>query len=390
MSTYSTSELTQPSFQVLSQSIPKVRPNRIFVFLGDGFGATRWRKAVSANGIAGVNDDLPYGYFRAANDSWQVTYSEDRAEALGRRFFRRVLRRLLGFDLLHAWYNREELYNSDVVWTNTEIEYLAALCLWKIWPAKKRPKLIAQSVWLFDRWYELSVAKRLLYRRLIEDAEVLTTLSPDNLEVARTLFPKKSCEFVYFGIARDALKPPVPRDVHEPIRVASLGSDMHRDWNTLIAAASNWNKVEVRIASKAVHRRKMLPVNVTALEAKTARDVRELYDWADIVVVTLKPNRHASGITVIMEAIALGVPVICTEAGGLSAYFDDSELAYVEHSQPLMLRKKIEELAANDAQRFERVVRAQQRIVRDNMTSYGHAVRNRELSHSLLISPASH
>jgi glycosyltransferase involved in cell wall biosynthesis len=363
----------------------KGRPNRVFVFLGEGFGATRWRKAQSANGIPGVNDQLPYGFFRAANELWNITYSEDRLESWPRRLFRRVLRRLLGFDLLHAWYNREELCNSDVVWTNTEMEYLAALCLWRIRPGRRRPKLIAQSVWLFDRWAQFGIARQLLYRRLIKDAELLTTLSPDNLQVARSLFPEKRCEMVHFGIEPNSLRPVAPRRIHQPIRILSLGSDMHRDWNTLIAAASNWDKVEVRIASKAVRRRRGLPANVTALEAKTARQVYDLYDWADIVVVSLKPNLHVSGITVIAEAVALGVPVISTDTGGLRAYFHDDELSYVEHSQPLVLRKKIEELAADDAQRFDKVVRAQRRIVRDNLTSDGHAVRYRELSESLMM-----
>ncbi len=55
-----------------------------------------------------------------------------------------------------------------------------------------------------------------------------------------------------------------------------------------------------------------------------------MFDWADLVVVPLKPNLHASGITVIEEAVILGLPVICSHAGGLEAYFSAEEVFYVE------------------------------------------------------------
>ena len=72
-------------------------------------------------------------------------------------------------------------------------------------------------------------------------------------------------------------------------------------------------------SSKAPGRRRGTE-NVTVSPALTEADVRNLYDWADLVVVTLKPNRHVSGRTVIFEAVALAVPVVATDAGGLRVY----------------------------------------------------------------------
>jgi glycosyltransferase involved in cell wall biosynthesis len=357
---------------------------RVFVFLPEGFGATRWQNAWKNGRLPGICDPLPYGYFHAGNDHWIITYSEDRDESAPVRLFRRVLRRILGFDLLHAWYHRNELSQADVVWTHTEREYLAALCLWRLRPPNIRPKLIAQSIWLFDRWRTLSELRRRFYRSLMCESDVLTVLSPENLRVARRLFPQKRCELIRFGIDADCLRPATRRQFHRPIRILSLGTDMHRDWDTLVEAVRNWDEGEVRIASRTVRKLRAWPGNVTITTPRTRQEVRDLYDWADLVVVSLKPNLHASGITVIVEAVLLGLPVVCTDTGGLRYYFSEHELAYVRPDDAGAIRRKIQELAGDEHLCLELANSAQRRIFCDKLTSYAYAIRHRQLSESLL------
>jgi len=359
-------------------------PSTVFVFLPTGFGATRWESAWRTGKLPGICDRLPYGYFHAANEFWSITYSEDREESRPFRFLRKGLLKILGFDMIHAWYNRTLLSTSDVVWTHTEREYLAALCLWWLQAPKILPKIIAQSVWLFDRWNHFSPVRRTFYRKLISGADVLTVLSPDNLNQARKLFPDKRCEFMPFGIDSNCLRPAARRQLHRPIRILSLGSDMHRDWDTLLEAVSNWDRSEVRIASRKIRARRRLPYNVTVVTPATTQDVKDLYEWTDFVVVPLKHNLHASGITVICEAVVFGRPVICTDTGGLGAYFTEKEIEYVPPYQPAALRRKIEELATNDGWRFELTVSAQSRLLRSRLTSYDYAIRHRELSESMV------
>jgi glycosyltransferase involved in cell wall biosynthesis len=368
----------------MSYSYSSRDPTRVFVFLPVGFGATRWQNAWRAGSLPGICDRLPYGYFHAANESWRITYSEDREESAPFRLLRKGLRKILGFDVIHAWYNRAQLLGSDVVWTHTEREYLAVLCLWRLWRPKVRPKLIAQSVWLFDRWRGFSAVRRRLYQRLMRAADVLTVLSPDNLKEAQRLFPEKRCELVRFGIDSNCLRPVARRQFHRPIRILSLGTDMHRDWDTLIQAVRNWNEVEVFIASKTIRKRRSWPANVTIVRPTTAQQVKDLYDWADLVIVPLKHNLHASGITVIAEAVSFGLPIICTDVGGLRAYFSEQEIMYVAAGNSDAIRSKIEELAADEGLRSELTTRAQERILRDELTSYAYAIRHRKLSESLL------
>jgi glycosyltransferase involved in cell wall biosynthesis len=222
----------------------------------------------------------------------------------------------------------------------------------------------------------------------MQGADVLTALSPDNLVEARRLFPDKRCELVRFGIDDESMRPARRRKLHAPIRILSLGADMHRDWDTLIEAIRGWPEAEVTIASRTLRKSRNLPDNVQIVRPATAQAVRDLYDWADIVIVTLKPNLHASGITVVAEAVLFGLPVICTDTGGLRAYFGEREIGYVPAFDAKALRNKIEEFAADDGLRLDLTVNAQRRISRDQLTSYGYAMRHRELSESLLPLPA--
>ena len=45
---------------------------RVFVLLGHVFGATGWRARHTRREIPGLNDTLPYGYYRAAGEGWSI------------------------------------------------------------------------------------------------------------------------------------------------------------------------------------------------------------------------------------------------------------------------------------------------------------------------------
>ena len=132
-----------------------VRPIRVFVHLAYGYGAQSWERRWKDGRILGINEPLPYGYFRAEAMGCAVTHSQDKKETAPERLFRLGIRVLLGFDLIHAWRNFDGIRNADVVWTHTESQFLAILLLLRNTPRHRRPKLIAQSVWLFDQWHRL-------------------------------------------------------------------------------------------------------------------------------------------------------------------------------------------------------------------------------------------
>lgn len=331
-----------------------------------------------------MNTYLPYGYHYAQGHGWSIVCSEDKQESAVAELIRRILGHVLGFDLLHAWRNRGALRSADVVWTHTEREHLAASLILSL-SRPPAPQLLAQCVWLFDSWGNLSTAKRALYRYLLRYADIITTQSPEDLKVARTLFPTHPTACVLSGGAVEWMGQPREESIHHPVRLAALGNDMHRDWSTLLHAFGGRSEYELAIASRQLTQRRLHNApNVRLAAAQTEADVRQLYQWADIVIVPLKHNRHASGITVIFEGTISGVPVVATDTGGLRAYFSEDEIAYVPLNSPDAMRGMVDSLCADRARSLAMVAKAQRRMLTGELTKQGYAKRHRKLTEDLL------
>jgi glycosyltransferase involved in cell wall biosynthesis len=379
-----------PLQETCDEPRPKEPPLRAFVFLAHGFGARDWTLRWAKGNIPGLNERLPYGYYRAANANCIVKYSEDADEGRLTALLRRMLRKILGCDLIHAWRNRKALLRADVVWAHTELEYLAVLAFWQWRKRAARPKLIAHSVWIFDRWKGFSATKRWLYRRLMNEADILTVLSPDSYKVATALFPQVRTELIPFGSNLDLMIPPSCRAAHSPVHIVALGNDMHRDWATLLSASRQCPDCIINIVSQKIDWRMVGHArNIRVTVATSLAEVVELYSWADIAVVPLKHNLHVSGITVICEAVLRGVPVVCTDTGGLRAYFAEGEVRYVPLHDPPALCRALRELAKNDRERFAMAERAQARMRSADLSSRAFATRHYEISRELLRQPAN-
>lgn len=359
-------------------------PIRVFVHLARGFGAAQWQAKWDRGEIIGLNERLPYGYFWAREEGCIVEYSEDRGERALGAVFRLAVRLTLGFDLVHAWRNRRGIHAADIVWTGTESQYLAVLLLLRCQGRRQGPKVIAQSVWLFDSWPRLSMLKRRLYRALIDDAAALTVHSKEGLKVAREVFPGQRALFMPYGIKADDMGPFSRRNTQHPIRVLSAGSDRHRDWATLVAALRDRPEFELRIVAPRLPAKLKLGANVSLVHPRINDEYLELYRWADVVALALNPNLHGSGITVIEEATVLGVPVVATDIGGLRGYFSDQEIRYIPAGDPDAMRAAIAAVAGDEAS-AQMVERAQCRMVEAELTTRGVARRYANLSRELLV-----
>jgi glycosyltransferase involved in cell wall biosynthesis len=362
-----------------------VRPIRVFVHLAYGYGTQSWERRWKDGRILGINEPLPYGYYRAETMGCAVTHSQDKKETAPERLFRLGIRVLLGFDLIHAWRNFDGIRNADVVWTHTESQFLAILLLLRNTPPNRRPKLIAQSVWLFDQWHRLPALKQRLLSMLIGQADILTVHSPENLAVAQRLFPEVRSELVLFGIAADRKVEPALRPAKKTLNIVSLGNDVHRDWDLLIAAVANQPGWTLKIASQKIKPSSIgKATNVEIVSLKTNEEIFALYQWADVLALAIKPNLHASGITVIEEAAVVGVPVVCSDIGGLRAYFSDAEIRFVPPQDVNALRSAIPELANAPDTRLARARAAQARMGPKDLSSESFVRRHVEISRELL------
>jgi len=363
---------------ILAKDAVKSMPTSVHVHLYYGVDPSRYRKDENVGCL--------YGYHYAESDSMSLSYSQDHPEGRVLRTIRRGLKALLGCDLIHTFRNRAALLGADVIWTHTEREYLsAAALLLMLKRGRNKPHLLAQSVWLLDIWESLSVFKRIIFKRLLSRAHLLTTHTHDNAALVKK-FWNREATVVLYGISTDdfPLQPVSDWHPHEPLRVAAIGNDRDRDWQTFMAAFENDKRFGARLATQRKVTRPDRADNIVVAPVSGLAEQRALYEWADVIVVPLHPNHHASGITVLLEAIMAGKAVVATGIGGLSDYFSDDAVSYVPVHDAQSLRETVAALGADPEGTTERIRRAQQELVSKDLTTRGFARQHVMLTHQML------
>ena len=117
------------------------------------------------------------------------------------------------------------------------------------------------------------------------------------------------------------------------------------DVRVVLAAASPWSK---RSDTSAVAD---LPDNVE-VERLRLDELRELYAIVDLVVVPVVETDFQAGITTILEAMAMGKPVICTRTTGQTDTVVDGETGiYAPPGDAVALRAAIVRLLGDEALR---------------------------------------
>ncbi|MGF6759097.1 glycosyltransferase [Paraburkholderia sp. GAS42] len=339
----------------------------------------------------GENIGCLYGYHHAESDEFALSYSQDAREGLPIRLLRRGLKAMLGFDFIHTLRNRDEILRSDVVWTHTEHEYLSVALLLLLNRRKSRqPLLLAQSVWLLDKWPDFGVLRRWAYRKLVARADVLTTLASENAALCRRYLGRDAVH-VYYGLnTRDfPVQEPTAWQPHTPVRIAAIGNDRDRDWVSLINAYGNDPRYTVRLATRRRIPASLRASNVDIAPAAGLKKQRELYDWADVIVVPLRPNAHASGITVMLEAAAVGKPMIVTDVGALKDYFADGQAAYVPPFDPEALRQAVDRLVASPDDALRQAQAAARQLIARKLTTEQFAQQHVRITRELMGRRAS-
>lgn len=284
-----------------------------------------------------VIDQMPYGYDQAA--PWmEVRWTQSHREGRLARKVRHALLSRLGFDLIHAWRNRRALDDTDVIWAHTEREHLAVAALQLLRRRDRRTPIVAQSVWLWDEWASWSMSRRWLTRRLLRRHAAEFVLSPANRLAAAATVPDREVVFLPFGSA------PVTTTAGDSSKASAdsrtgvvvVGSDVHRDWETLAAAAAMLPQIPFRVASRSARVRQVeWPDNVTLAPTASREELAALYAGATAIVVPLRPNLHASGVTTCIESLG-SAPLIVTDVGGLRDYLPN-EATFVPEGDPRAL-----------------------------------------------------
>lgn len=329
------------------------RPVRTMALLFDRSLEPSAYEARWADGTA--PDRQPYGTEHVP-DGW-VFRPASRSEPRLVRRVGRALEARLGFDLVWAIVNLRALRAADAVYCHTEREYLAAAAVLAPW--RRRPLLIGQTIWLFDTWSSQKKWKRALLQRLLHRVDLLVANAGPNLEHAQRLAQTSHHAYLPFGVSHGF--DGVTRDVGE-LDILSVGNDRARDWETFAAAFEKLPGLEIRVASKASV---LVGGHDVSRPTDTLAELRALYAEATLLVVSVKENSYASGITALLEAVACRTPVITTRAGGLDKYFDESEVLFVAPGSPDDLARAVQSALADPEGARERAERARRRMDTD-------------------------
>ncbi|MDQ0078999.1 glycosyltransferase family 4 protein [Arthrobacter oryzae] len=159
--------------------------------------------------------------------------------------------------------------------------------------------------------------------------------------------------FVPFGVDSTFF---APHSYPDKPMVLSIGSDRHRDPETLFAAL---RLVHARRpdAELLVQTRSDLPApaGVTKISAVPHSELRGLYARSSVVAVATKPNLHASGMTVMLEAMATARPVVMTRTVGMEDYLTEGQTGLFSRPEdPEDMSERILELL-HDAPRADQM-----------------------------------
>jgi glycosyltransferase involved in cell wall biosynthesis len=352
---------------------------RAHVHLSYGSDVDKWRQDFLAGRAP---DETPYGFHFAREEGFDVTFSSDAGR--GRYdLARRVMSRVFGFDVLHAYYNRHQIRGADVIWTMTEGEAFAVGVLSAV-GVVPRAHIIANAVWLLDGWTELSIVRKGLYRYLARYLDTMTVHSEACLAVLRHELPHLRSRLVYFGVNADVFRPAGPACGTDdgPIKVFAPGNDRTRDWDVLLSAFGNDERFRVSILCPWLESERLRHyTNVAVVASSRIEDLLRCYREADVVAVPMRANIY-SGITVALEATAMGRPVLSSQTGGVPTYFDGDEVLYAPVGDAVAMREIL--LSTDRESRRRRAERAHMRFATQGYSTRALAARYAELTRAVL------
>ncbi|MCV7334461.1 glycosyltransferase family 4 protein [Mycolicibacterium senegalense] len=289
---------------------------RAYIPLPHGLSATTWAER---HHRGEVPDASPYGLHKLADHGVDVTFGEVAPGRIVERVAASVRYRTSGLELVEGLLTARVRRHADVVVAYDERTGVPAA----LRAARHRPTVLGIG-WLTNRVAAPRLHAALAHRALLRAASVFTQCEPV-LPILHQEWgvPRSRLHYVPVGIDTDfyAVQPdPEPGSVV----VASAGEDRYRDHALLVAAVSR-----LRTSHPGIHLELAtgLPVHLpeelgTLYRGRLDGKMRELYRRSSVVAVALKPTVSGSGLTVALEAMASGRPLVMTDNPGVDAYVE--------------------------------------------------------------------
>lgn len=332
-----------------------------------------------------IPDHTPYGLHHIADDGIEVTFrrpARSRAVALASR---KVRNRLDGHEAVTAVTGAVQRRGADVLLTMDERTGTPAALT-----SPRRP-LIYGVGWL-ERPELLASAHRVTTTTAMRRAAAVFTQSPAMVPILRSQWGLDPARVhgVTLGIDPD-FYPAQPWDARDEagLTVTSVGDDRNRDHATLVGAIS---RVREGGTPAWLELATMLPVELPAeagvVHARRMNAaMRGLYRRSSIVALALRPNPVGAGLTVALEGLASGRPVVATDNPGMDTYVEHGRTGLlVPPGDPQAMADAIAELLA-DPDRARAMGEAGRKEVETRFTSARMAAELRTIARGVTAGP---
>ena len=328
--------------------------SKVQIHFPEGWGAQQWSKRYRAGALP---DLWPYGLNRLSSSNAMLELvdvprlgSLGTTSAIWGRLATRYAKRL------------EDPSAISLCW-----EESTALLAMKAFPENR---LFSGLIWATDK--PEGIRKRAFSRMVRQNlvaADGLWCLSRPQVERAKEWFGSSGppVSFLPFGIDIDFYPAQVyPQD---PL-VLSAGGDRDRDTASLFEA--------FRLVKRAMPAARTVvqtgsnippPIGVEVVPRLAHAELRALYGMASVVAVATRPNIHASGMTVALEAMATARPVVITGTPGIEDYVQDGRTGrLVPPNDPERMAESILDILSSRVEAEKLGLNGRARVEREHTT----------------------
>lgn len=204
---------------------------------------------------------------------------------------------------------------------------------------------------LHDRYKYFNRNKLLVcfYKKLLNKAEIILTLSKyeKNLLVNSYQLDQKKVKVFYFGTDIDYWNKSKVRNNKVKNFVLTVGSDMHRDYDLLL---NHYRlKIPLKFVTRILTKGQLKKVEESDCFENykniSNEELRGLYFQAKFVIIPLKDTLATSGLSTVLQALAMEKPVLLAKTPAIQELFEDyKHVLYYEEGNPVSFKQKLNEL----------------------------------------------